>query len=63
MSNGEPIAHVDFVGGPMRPVFEDGDRQYVMDDSGDCVYGVWFVPRDAAAEPIVVGRDDNEIPL
>jgi hypothetical protein len=28
------------------------------------VYGVWFVPRDAADEPIIVGpADDDEFPF
>jgi hypothetical protein len=57
----EPIAFIEFAGGAMRPVFEDGDRQYVIDDDGDRVYGVWFIPRDPTDEPIIVGPDDNEI--
>jgi hypothetical protein len=37
------------------PVFEQPDgRQYVLDDDGDCVYGVWFIPRDECNAPIIV---------
>jgi hypothetical protein len=39
------IAHVDFVDGVSRAVFEQLDgRQYVLDDAGDRVYGVWYIP-------------------
>jgi hypothetical protein len=63
MTNLEPVAHVAFAGGPVRPVFEDGDRQYVIDDVGNRVYGVWFVPRDDADTPLVVDTGNDEIPF
>jgi hypothetical protein len=50
----EPIAHIEFAGGPMWPVFEDGSRQYVVDDDGKRVYGVWFIPRDDVDLPLVI---------
>jgi hypothetical protein len=59
----EPIAHVSFAGGPVRPVFEDGDCQYVIDDVGNRVYGVWFIPRDDADTPLVVDTGEDEIPF
>ena len=35
------VAYVEFVGGIMRPVYEEpGGRQYVFDDDGEQVYGV-----------------------
>jgi hypothetical protein len=37
-------------GGVEQP---DG-RQYVLDDDGEPVYGVWFIPRDEADVPMVV---------
>jgi hypothetical protein len=41
------IAHVHFVDGVRRPVFESIDgRQYVLGDDGEPVYGTWFVPSD-----------------
>jgi hypothetical protein len=43
------IAYTEFNGPPMRPVYERPDgRQYVLDDDGEPVYGVWFVPREEA---------------
>lgn len=51
----EPVARVEFLGGIMRPVFEDMDgRQWVTDDDGERVYGVWFIPRDDTDTPLVV---------
>jgi hypothetical protein len=42
------VAYREFVDGSMRPVYADGKRQYVINDDGDRVYGVFFVPRDEA---------------
>ncbi len=50
----EPIAQVKFVDGVVRPVFEENGRQYVIDDDGLPVYGVWYLPADDCEEPIVV---------
>jgi hypothetical protein len=63
MTTEEPIAQIEFVGGLMRAVFEEGGRQFVIDDVGNRVYGVWFVPRDDADAPLVVGTGDDEIPF
>jgi hypothetical protein len=39
------IAHADFVDGARRPIFEQLDgRQYVCDDDGQRLYGVWIIP-------------------
>jgi len=59
----KPIARIEFAGGPMRPVFEEDGRQFVIDDVGNRVYGVWFVPRDDADKPIVVDNRRDEIPF
>jgi hypothetical protein len=50
------IAHVGFVDGVSRAVFEQLDgRQYVLDDDGDRVCGVWFIPPDGDIDlPAVV---------
>ena len=50
--NQVPIAYIEFAGGPMRPVFEENGRQFVIDDNGRRVDGVWFIPQEDA--PIVV---------
>jgi hypothetical protein len=42
------IARVLFVDGMWRPVHEQFDgRQYVFDDGGERIYGIWFIPREA----------------
>lgn len=63
MTEAEPIAHVEFAGGPMRLVYADAGRQYVIDDHGTRIYGVWFIPRDDADTPLVVETGDDEIPF
>ena len=51
------LADVDFVDGIRRPVSETPTgRQYVVDDDGQRLYGVWFLPSDVA-EPIIVLGD------
>ena len=52
----EPIAHVWYADGILRHVFEADDRQFVTDGNGDRVYGVWFIPKDASDEPLVIDR-------
>ena len=49
------VAYTRFTDGQRRPVYETPDqRQYVIDDDGQRVWGVWFIPRDAADVPAVV---------
>lgn len=51
----EPIAFIDFVDGVLRPVFEDSPgRQYVLDDDGNRVYGIWHLPLEECVQPDVV---------
>jgi hypothetical protein len=50
----EILAHIQFADGQPRPVIEVDGRQYVLDDEGDRVYGVWFIPRDEEPVPIMV---------
>ena len=46
-----PIAFVPFVDGVRRDVFLDADdRQYVFDDDGQIVYGIWVY----IDEPLIV---------
>jgi hypothetical protein len=41
------VADVDFVDGVRRQVYQDRQgRQYVIDETGEPVYGVWFIPPD-----------------
>ena len=49
------VCYTRFTDGQRRPVYETPDmRQYVIDDDGEPVYGVWFIPRDQADVPVVV---------
>jgi hypothetical protein len=49
------VAYVDFLDGIRRPVNEEiGGRQYVYDDDGEKVYGVWCIPREECDRPIIV---------
>ena len=50
----EPAAHVQFAGGPMRPVFEVDGRQFVLGDDGVPIYGVWYIPPDEWPVPLIV---------
>jgi hypothetical protein len=50
----EPICFTEFTDGMMRPVFEDARGQYVIDD-GEPVYGLWYIPREEADLPLIVG--------
>lgn len=49
------IGDLEFVDGQTRPVFlDDDDRQYVLGDDGEPVYGVWI----SLDEPIFVSAQD-----
>jgi hypothetical protein len=51
----EPIAHIELTGGALRPIFDTPDgRQYVLDDDGQRVYGVWFIPPEVESEPPLI---------
>ena len=52
------VATIEFTDGIWRSVCEEPDgKQYVRDDEGDRVYGVWFIARDEPAgsdAPVIV---------
>jgi PBCV-specific basic adaptor domain len=55
----EQVASTEFAGGAMRPVYQTPEgRQYVIDDNGQRVYGVWYWPREDHDTPAVV--DDRD---
>jgi hypothetical protein len=41
--NDPVIGHCKFADGAMRPIYNDGQRQYVIDDDGFPVHGVWII--------------------
>jgi hypothetical protein len=48
------IGGASFVGGTTRPVYLDGERQYVIDE-GEGVYGLFLVPeKDRCDAPVIV---------
>ena len=48
-----------FTDGATRPVFRSDDgRQFVLDDNGEPVYGVWLHP-DEYSEPITIQLPTN----
>jgi hypothetical protein len=48
------VAEIQFTDGTARSVFEDTRGQYVLDDDGEPVYGVWFIPREECDVPVIV---------
>jgi hypothetical protein len=51
-----PIGSIPFADGIARPAFLDaGDRQYLLDEEGQPVYGVWVY----IDEPEIVNRPDG----
>jgi hypothetical protein len=58
----QPIAYRDFVDGACRPIYEDERGQYVLDDEGERVYGVYFIPDDAPDLPIIVDGTGTTCP-
>jgi hypothetical protein len=52
-----PIDSRDFTDGTTRPVYADGDRQYV--EEGERVYGVWLVPEADEAVVIETRRGES----
>jgi hypothetical protein len=54
---GRPCGTRDFVDGTCRPIYEDAQGQYVLDDEGQRVPGQWLLPAD---EPLfVLGRSEE----
>lgn len=50
-----------FVDGQTRPVYENTHGQYVHDNDGELIYGLWFIPRDEGADtPLIVHGPDDE---
>jgi hypothetical protein len=49
------VAEVNFDDGSIRTAWETADGlQYVEDDDGERVYGVWYIPPDESLKPIIV---------
>ena len=49
------VADTVFTDGHWRAVYEQPDgRQYVIDDDGEPVFSVRFIPRDEADQPVII---------
>jgi hypothetical protein len=49
------VAYVEFLGGAVRPVFEDpAGGRYVLDDGGNMVRGVWFLTPEECDQAVIV---------
>jgi hypothetical protein len=56
------IGHRDFVDDARRPIYEDAQGQYVVNDEGERVYGFYLLPEEECCDPpvIVDGPDHAE---
>ena len=55
------IARVPFTDGATREVYEKTDgRQYVHDNDGERVYGVWVLPLEVAEGPVILPCSDEQ---
>jgi hypothetical protein len=57
---GPIIGHCHFADGASRLVYYDGRRQYVIDDDGYRVCGVWLIPEDEPDLPLIVRADEDK---
>jgi hypothetical protein len=53
MAEPEIVAYLENVDGSIRPIYEDGKWQYVINNNGVRVY-VYLVPRDESDLPVIV---------
>ena len=60
MNDDPVIGHCQVADGAMRPIYDDGRRQYVIDDDGFPVYGVWLIPETEPALPLIVPADKDK---
>jgi hypothetical protein len=51
---GQVIGYREFVDGTRRPIYWDATGQYVLDDDGERVYGVWLIPDEECDLPLIV---------
>ena len=59
MNNNPIIGYREFTDGATRPIYDDG-RQYVIDDDGLKLYGVWVIPKEEAPPHLIVPADEDK---
>ena len=50
----QPVAYTTFTDGVLRPVCEDERGQFVIDEDGCRIRGVWCIPLEECLIPIIV---------
>jgi hypothetical protein len=57
------IGYRYFVDGPRRPIYEDAHGQYVLNDDGERVYGLYFLLEEECCDvSVIVARSPNAEP-
>jgi hypothetical protein len=52
---------LQFADGSIRTAWKSADGlQFVEDENGERVYGVWYIPRDESLKPIIVDTGTPE---
>ena len=55
------IGYVDFVDGSKRPIFDDGQTQYVINDEGERVHGIFMIPEEERCDlPVIVDTGQGQ---
>jgi hypothetical protein len=60
MNHDPVIGQCRFADGAMRPIYDDGKRQYLIDDDGLPVYGVWLIPEDEPNLLLIVPAHEDK---
>jgi hypothetical protein len=58
------IGHVLLVDGATRPIYQQPDgRQYILNEEGERVHGVWMIPEEESFLPTIVveARSSKEV--
>jgi hypothetical protein len=48
------IGYRDFMDGARRPIYEDAQGQYVLNDDGERVYGLYLIREEEFCDPPVI---------
>jgi hypothetical protein len=55
------ISYRNFVDGTRRPIYDDGRMQYVINDEGERVHGIFMIPEEERCDlPVIVEGGHNQ---
>jgi hypothetical protein len=54
----EPIAYTFTVDGLRLPVYEDSRGQFIIDENGEEIRGLWYIPREECDRPVIVEHNN-----